>query len=85
MSRAEKTHSHSQTHRLDAVNRSRDQVAPRVMLSCPAPLPEPLRSEVVELLARMLVKDLRENPRLAPQPSLPERGTTVNDAKGRQS
>lgn len=66
------------------MKRADAQVAPGVMTSCRSPLPEPLRAEVVELLARMVAKDLRENPRLAPQPSLPERGTTVDTAKVRQ-
>ncbi len=39
-------------------------------------LPEPLRSEVVELLARLVVKDLREHPKLV-APSDSEGSTTV--------
>lgn len=49
-----------------------------------APLPAALRADLIELLARMVVKDLRENPRVTPQPSGQERDTTVDRAKGRE-
>jgi hypothetical protein len=61
------------------------QVSTPAQAILPAPpLPAALRADLLELLARMVVKDLRENPRLAPQPSGQERDTTVDRAKGRE-
>jgi hypothetical protein len=62
-----------------------DQVSTPTQAVLPAaPLPAALRADLIELIARMVVKDLRENPRVAPQPSGQERDTTVDRAKGRE-